>query len=792
MLSRLITRLEAALFGHRLPFLLALAGFTALMGVLGAKLHLEAGFEKQLPQGHEYIKTFEQFRDKLFGANRLTIAVHARQGDVWNAATLTQVLKVTEAVTYLPGVDRTSVTSLWTPNVFFTEITEDGFRAEAVAGGDIVPEKLSADVIGKMRQRTMAGGHVGTLVARDQSSALITAELADVDPRTGKKLDYIQFNRLLEEQIRRPFENDQVEIEIIGFAKQIGDIADRGADVTRFFGIAFLLTGLAVYWYCRSVRLTLLPLACSLVSLVWQFGTLRLLGYGLDPLAILVPFLVFAIGVSHGIQQINFIVREVAQGTDSAIAARRSFTGLLIPGSLALVTALVSFVTLILIPIPMIRELAITAAIGVGYKIVTNLMMLPVAASYFRFTPEFAQRALARRERHNGWLEAVARIAQPRNALIVTIAGAVVFCLAFWQSQGRHVGSLQAGAPELRADSRYNQDVAAIVNRFDVGLDWLTVVFEATPDRHGEVCSRADEFLFIDDFAWRMGSVPGVVSTDSLAAQLKLYNAGMNEGSPKMATVTRDPRGLGSQFQGVNNRIAGLSSSDCRVQGVNLYLPDHRATTIQTVVAAVKQFRESNRLDGVAVRLASGNAGVQAATNEVLEASELPMMLYVYAAILLLVFLVYRDWRAMVACCLPLTVATWIGYWFMKELEIGLTVATLPVMVLAVGIGVDYAFYIYNRLQVQLANGLAFTDALAVALKETGLATVFTAITLSVGVATWMFSSLKFQADMGALLTFMFLVNMVMAITLLPAFAAVLETFFPRRGAVRMPEILKH
>ncbi|AGW95170.1 RND transporter [Ralstonia pickettii DTP0602] len=792
MLSRLITRLEAALFGHRLPFLLALAGFTALMGVLGAKLHLEAGFEKQLPQGHEYIKTFEQFRDKLFGANRLTIAVHARKGDVWNAAALTQVLKVTEAVTYLPGVDRTSVTSLWTPNVFFTEITEDGFRAEAVAGGDIVPEKLSADVIGKMRQRTMAGGHVGTLVARDQSSALITAELADVDPRTGKKLDYIQFNRLLEEKIRRPFENDQVEIEIIGFAKQIGDIADRGADVTRFFGIAFLLTGLAVYWYCRSVRLTLLPLGCSLVSLVWQFGTLHLLGYGLDPLAILVPFLVFAIGVSHGIQQINFIVREVAQGTDSAIAARRSFTGLLIPGSLALITALVSFVTLILIPIPMIRELAITAAIGVGYKIVTNLMMLPVAASYFRFTPEFAKRALARRESHSGWLGAVARIAQPRNALIVTVAGAVVFGLAFWQSQDRHVGSLQAGAPELRADSRYNLDVAAIVSRFDVGLDWLTVVFEATPDRHGEVCSRADEFLFVDDFAWRMGSVPGVVSTDSLAAQLKLYNAGMNEGSPKMATVTRDPRGLGSQFQGVNNRIAGLSSSDCRVQGINLYLPDHRATTIKTVVAAVKQFRESNRLDGVTVRLASGNAGVQAATNEVLEASELPMMLYVYAAILVLVFLVYRDWRAMIACCLPLTVATWIGYWFMKELEIGLTVATLPVMVLAVGIGVDYAFYIYNRLQVQLANGLAFTDALAVALKETGLATVFTAITLSVGVATWMFSSLKFQADMGALLTFMFLVNMVMAITLLPAFAAVLEKFFPRRGPVRMPEILKH
>ncbi|MRV71962.1 MMPL family transporter [Duganella sp. FT92W] len=792
MISHLITRLEALVFGRRREFLMALAAFTAVMGVMASKLHLEAGFEKQMPQGHEYIKTFEQYRDQLFGANRLTIAVHARQGEIWDAQALGQVLKVTEAVTYLPGVDRTSVTSLWTPNVFFTEITEDGFRAEPVAGGDIVPEKLTPDVIAKMRQRTMAGGHVGTLVARDHTSALITAGLTDVDPRTGEKLDYIRLNRQLEEKVRRAFENDKVEVQIIGFAKQIGDIADRSDEVARFFVVAFLLTAAAVYWYCRSVRLTVLPLACSLTSLVWQFGTLRLLGFGLDPLAILVPFLVFAIGVSHGIQQINYIVREVANGADSGVAARRSFTGLLIPGSLALITALVSFITLILIPIPMIRELAITAAIGVGYKILTNLMMLPVAASYFRFTPEFAREALARREKHGAWLGVLARIARPRNALVVTVIGAAVFGVAYWQSQGRHVGSLQAGAPELRAESRYNRDAAGIVERFDVGLDWLTVVFEATPKRDGDVCSRVDQMLFTDEFAWHMKGVPGVVSADSLAGQLKLYNAGMNEGNPKLATVTRDARGLGGQFQGVNNRIAGLSSNDCRVQGVNLYLPDHRATTIKSVVSAVKAYRDDNHLDGVALRLASGNAGVQAATNEVLEASETPMMLYVYAAILVLVFLVYRDWRAMIACCLPLTVATWIGYWFMKELEIGLTVATLPVMVLAVGIGVDYAFYIYNRLQVNLAGGLEFTRALERALSETGLATVFTAITLSVGVATWTFSSLKFQADMGALLTFMFLVNMVMAITLLPAFAAVLEWCVPRRGPVHMPAILQH
>jgi predicted RND superfamily exporter protein len=194
----------------------------------------------------------------------------------------------------------------------------------------------------------------------------------------------------------------------------------------------------------------------------------------------------------------------------------------------------------------------------------------------------------------------------------------------------------------------------------------------------------------------------------------------------------------------------------------------------------------------VNVRLAAGNAGVLAAIDDEVERSELPMMLYVYAAILILVALAYRDFRAMIACCAPLTVGTFIGYWFMKELEIGLTVATLPVMVLAVGIGVDYAFYIYNRLQLHLGQGYSIVEAMEKALAFEAMATTFTAITLAVGVVTWSFSTLKFQADMGKLLAFMFAVNLVMALTALPALAMVLEWLFPRRRPAHVPEVLAH
>ncbi|MNT08524.1 Multidrug resistance protein MdtC [compost metagenome] len=235
---------------------------------------------------------------------------------------------------------------------------------------------------------------------------MVVAELADPDPVTGKRLDYLAFSRQLEEQVRAQYADADFDVQIIGFAKQMGDIGSGARSVVEFFALAFVLTALAVYWYTRSWRLTVLPLVCSLVSVVWQFGTLTLLGFGLDPLAILVPFLVFAIGVSHGVQQVNFIAKEVCAGADGMTAARRSFVGLMIPGTLALITAFVGFATLVLVPIPMIRELAITASVGVAYKIVTNLVMLPLLASYCRFDRHYVAKVERLRARREGLMTA--------------------------------------------------------------------------------------------------------------------------------------------------------------------------------------------------------------------------------------------------------------------------------------------------------------------------------------------------------------------------------------------------
>ncbi|MDD5324594.1 MAG: MMPL family transporter [Polaromonas sp.] len=784
MILKLVERLERLFFGHRVAILTVLAALTVVMAFFASQLRMDAGFDKQLPHGHEYIQTFLKYRQEVFGANRIIVVVHPRRGNVWTAPALKKLYDVTQAVMFLPGVDRRTVSSLWTPTTRVLEVTEDGFRAEDVISGDTTADQLSPPKIERIRRNAVAGGYIGSLVASDNSGAMIVADLLETDPKTRAKLDYLDFAARLE-KLRANYEDAQFEIQIVGFAKQIGDIADGAKSVVKFFLLAFLLTAAAVYVYSRSWKLTVLPLLCSLASVVWQFGTLRLLGYGLDPLGVLVPFLVFAIGVSHGVQQINFIAKEVCAGADSQTAARRSFSGLLIPGSMALITAFVGFATLTLIPIPMIRELGITASIGVGYKIITNLIMLPVVASYFKFDDRYIERANRLRGPRLRAMAFLGKIAETRNAIIGTLILAVLFAVAMHQSQGRHIGYLKPGAPELRADSRYNRDAASIVNSFDLGLDVLTVVFDTPKDG----CYHHDVMAYIDQFGWQMSNIPGVLSVGSVAQLAKQAYAGTNEANPKWTALARDQQSLANSV-GLIPEGSGLFNPSCTVLPVNIFMADHKADTIKTVIAAVRAFREREKLDGVHVLLASGNVGVQAATNEVLEQTELPMMLYVYATILALVFLTYRDWRAMIACCLPLTLGTFLGYWFMKELDIGLTVATLPVMVLAVGIGVDYAFYIYNRLQLYLAQGVDIVSAFKQALMETGIATIFTAITLSIGVATWSFSALKFQADMGLLLTFMFLVNMVMAITFLPALAVVIDLLVPRRRPVRAPSLV--
>ena len=741
---------------------------TLAMGWLATGLRVDAGFTKLVPVEHEYMRTFLQYREEFGGADRVLIAVMARDGDMFTPGFFAALRKVTDATFFLPGVDRTQVFSILTPNVRFIEVVEDG-----VAAGNVLPADFEPTEAGfaRVRENAIKAGIVGRLVANDFTGALVAAKLQEFHPNTGERLDYIEVAHELE-RIRREASaggdvDVHVDLHVIGFAKMVGDIADGAIRVMTFFGITFLITALFVYAYTGSIRLTLPPLACSLIAVIWQLGGVTALGFGVDPMSILVPFLVFAIGVSHGVQMVSSVRAEAAGGASGLDAARASVRRLLLPGTVALASDSVGFVTISLIEVQVIKEIAITASLGVAAIILTNLALLPVLLSYFE--ADDAQRRAAR-ERDNLLRPLWSRVARLAHrgpaAVVIGVAVALLGAGAHFAPQVR-VGDEHRGVPELRADSVYNVDSAVITDRFDIGVDVLTVIAETVE----EGCIDHEVMSTLDAFEWHVRNVDGVQSVRGLAGTASGINAMWNEGSLKWRTLPRNHYMLVQSVSPVPTS-SGLLNLDCSVMPVSIYTADHKAQTIERVVEAVKAFDAANPNDRIAFRLASGNVGVMAATNEEVEASQFPILAYVYAAVIALCLLSFRSVAATVCIIVPLAVVSLLAYALMALLQIGLKVSTLPVVALGVGIGVDYGIYIYGRLRTHLAQGLDFAAAYERTLATTGAGVVLTGLTLAAGVATWIVAPLKFQADMGTVLTFMFLVNMVGAVVLLPALGA--------------------
>ncbi len=766
-------RIENIVFGLRAVILAILAAFTIVMGYYAVQLHMDAGFRKMLPIGNPYIDTFFQYADDFGGGNRILVVVENKKGDIFTPEFLKTLNDVTQDVFYIPGVARHTVTSLWTPNTRFIAVTEQGLEA-----GDVIPANFSPspESIKTVMQNTLRADLVGRLVSTDFRSAMIRAELLDIDPTTHEKLDYFKVAHLLEQTIRQKYVNENVDVKIVGFAKLTGDIADGARSVVTFFAVAFVLTCLMLWLYCRSWLLTIVTVSCSLASLIWQFGILNLMGFGLDPLAVLVPFLVFAIGVSHGVQQINMVGAEIAAGLDKNQAARATFTFLLRPGAVALATCLSGFATLYIIPIGMIQELAITASIGVAFKIISNLVMLPLIVSYVAPGAEYGDKVRRAMETRAKFWPYLAQVAKPGKAFILIGVCAVIGAVALYESRDRQIGDVHAGAGELWPNARYNLDSEYIADHFKLGLNLLNVIVEAKD----VACIDYSKLHYLDTFSWDMRNVPGVQSVLSLPVVAKKINSMWQEGNPKWAALPRDSTALAQATSSVGSSSM-LVNTECSRLAIQIYLTDTKAQTVKDVVGAVEAWINDpkNARDDMKLRIGTGNVTIVSATNHVVEHAELPMLLYVYAVVMTLVILTYREWRGALCCVLPLILSTIIGNWFLTAAGIGLKISTLPVLAIAVGIGVDYGIYEYNRMQRYMRMGVTPYQAYLQALHDVGSATMFTGGTLAIGVSTWSFSALKFQADMGLLLTFMFIVNMIGAVTLLPALVAALESIWP-------------
>jgi hypothetical protein len=824
-----------------------LLAITVVLAWQAALIKRDAGFDKSIPLQHPYMQVLKQYQDDFGGANTVLVALIQKDGDIYNEKFLSKLKAVTDEIFFLPGIDRSRVSSLFTPDVRYLEVVEGGF-----SGGNVIPAEYqpTPEMFDLVRANVGKGGHVGRYTTRDQRGAMIFAELLEIDPVTGQKLDYQEAATKLETEIRAKYQDADVQVHILGFAKVVGDVIEATIEVVLFFVLTLVMTFFLLWAYIGSVRLAWLPLACSITAVLWEFGLLNLIGFGLDPFAILVPFLILAVSVSHGVQYVNAWVGEIHDNhRNSRDASLETWRRLAIYGTMAIMTDVAGFGMIMLVPIDIIREMSINACLGMLAIIITNKVMMPIWLTWVNIgdLEAFAKKQERRDAVFEGLWRQIAKIVRPVPAVTTLVISSLLLGWSLWKGKDLTVGDSQAGVPELRPDSRYNQDTMAVVSNFTLGTDIFKVIAETDP----EGCIKHEVMDQIDRYGWTIENTHGVTSTLSLPWAARKVNAAFSEASPKWKIL---PRNRYTMVQAITPipTSSGMLNPDCSALAVFVFTSDHRAGTIKGIEQATVRFnaanaaeffethsdvdaaycdqktavrrevgmkgselrRETERLkkkgwkdDEIAAdediqkltaerdaekeklagmtkacpvnfAMASANVGVMAATNEMVHKLEKEILLYVYIAIIFCVMLSFWHEKlpSIISIMLPLGLVSWMAYAVMAIAGIGMKVATLPVVALAVGIGVDYGIYIYATLADAVAAGYKFEEAFNKTLKMTGKAVVFTGVTLGLGVATWLFSDLQFQRDMGVMLVFMFTANMFGAILILPAIARFLLT----------------
>lgn len=757
---------ERLLFNNRIVVVTLCLMVTVFLGYQALGLKLNAAFEKMIPTKHPYVTNYLENKAELAGlGNTLRVAVETAEGTIFDATYLETLRKISDDLFLLPGVDRPFFKSLWTPATRWTGVTEEGLD-----GGPVIPDDYNESVqsVEQVRLNVDRSGEIGQLVSVNFKSSIVVVPLqeATVD---GKRLEYHDFAQRLE-HIRQKYQSETISIHITGFAKVVGDLIDGLQQMLQFFAIAIAICAGVLYWYTRCLRSTVLVVACSLVAVVWLLGLIPYLGFELDPYSILVPFLVFAIGMSHGAQKMNGIMQDIGRGTQRLVAARYTFRRLFLAGLTALLADAVGFAVLMVIEIKVIQDLAITASIGVAVLVFTNLVLLPIVLSYTGVSAKAAQRTLktelvaendTNHRKHPFWAFLDLFTERRWATRGVAIAG-VLGLISFGISLNLKIGDTDPGAPELRSDSRYNRDNAFMVANYSASSD-AYVVMVRTPQY---MCAQYNTLMQIEALEWQLQQLSGVESTNSFASLAKRAAAGMNEGSLKWYELPRTQDMLNAI---TTHAPRELFNQNCDLLTVYVYLKDHKADTLDSVVHVVETFAAKNNTTEVRFLSAAGNSGIEAATNIVVKRANVLMLVLVYAAVAVLAFITFRSWRAVICAVVPLMLTSVLCEALMVTLNIGVKVATLPVIALGVGIGVDYALYILSVTLARLREGMSLSEAYYRALMFTGKVVVLTGVTLGTAVATWSFSPIKFQADMGILLAFMFIWNMLGALILIPA-----------------------
>ncbi|MFH0813103.1 MAG: efflux RND transporter permease subunit [Pseudomonadota bacterium] len=763
-------KIAGFIIGRRKWIIAVMIVVTIFFGYHISRVEMFTEFSDLLPQKHPYIKIHNRFQKEFGGANVITIAIEVKNGTIFNKETLAKLIRLTDNVDLLPGVNHYQVASLAHRKVRYTEATPDGGLVVKQFLEEVPQTQKQIEVL---KNLVHTNDQVyGKFVSLDDKAALITAGF--IEGRIDYKNLFLKIKKLLDAE-----KDENTEIYAGGYPMLVGWVYYYAGETFFIFGITALVMILLLLFYFRSVEGVIIPIIAAIISGIWGLGFVGILGYNLDPLVLVVPLLITARAISHSVQMVERYLEEVHVLKNVKEAATKAVEELFLPGILGIVTDSAGIFVIAVGTIPQMVKLAHFCSFWAVTIIFSVLILTPILLSYFPAPKKIGRKG-------------------PTDALVYHVAGwsfgykkwialgvtAVLITLGFYYSSGIVVGDARPGSPILWPDSEFNVSEKQINKNFP-GSNILIVVLEGDkPD----TLKRPEVLQKMLDFARYMETNPNVGGSLSLVDILLGVTRVFHNDDPRWAMIDPDPIIVGNYLflytagAPVPNILGPYTSYDFRNANIAFYYKDHKGDTIRQAIAQAKKFINENPIQGAQFKLAGGLIGTVAAVNEEITYSNNMTILLIFIIIYLFVAISYRSFVAGFLIVIPLALANVLTAAYMAINKIGLNINTLPVASLGVGVGVDYSIYIIDRIKQEYRRLGNVENAIHLAVNTTGKAVSFTATTLVGGIILWYFlSNLRFQAEMSILLSLLMIINMLGAMILVPVLFSIIKPKFIQR-----------
>ena len=541
-------------------------------------------------------------------------------------------------------------------------------------------------------------------------------------------------------------------------------------------GLLFLLN--------RTWRNTILPLIAGLVSAVWALGVTKLFGINFEPLVIVVAVLISARAVSHSVQIVNRFDEEVdaiESGRESSeAAAKLALADMFRPGMLGVIADAGCMAVVALSPIPLLQKLTVLSVVWVFTLSVSAVVLTPVLLSWGRHPKGYAHSLNVAPVLH-AFLGLCARIVTSRARYAVIGVAILVFVFSGIYAFKLKIGDANPGSPILWPDSTYNRDSAAINNKFQ-GVDRMFVVVGGDEGSRG-LLKKVEVMDNMNRFQRFMSSQPEIGATLSVADVVPAINRIMHEGNPRYQELGANQTVNGSLmflFESVSEPgdLDRFVDNQYENGAVTLFFRDRQGETIRTAIARIKEFVAKAPLTEGTYQLAGGVIGVMAAVNEIILSGQIEAIALALVVLVILCTLTYRSSVAGMVFMVPVIISNTITFSVMAWMGIGMNINTVPVAALGIGLGVDYSFYIADRIKEELALGKDALTAITIALHSTGSGVLVTALVLIISVMLWSISSLRFQAEMAMLMSIWLGVSTLSALLLMPSILYIFQPVF--------------